>query len=190
MSTESFIAIEHTPTDVKSAIEMLSVIIQQQNDKELLLKMGAVQGVYAVYERTGDVSILEHLIIDIIMLFKNTMSVNAEIPPLSYHDMFSERRTDLIYIQTSDTNESIVLAEELIEEFLDKLQSERTGFSKNTRTTYASSLRRVIKDMDTVPLNSFGELAHKIEESINNHPGYNHNIKSAANGFIKYLLEL
>lgn len=54
--------------DVKSALDSLSGMIRCKNAPDLLLKVGEIQGAYAFYERTKDISVLEHLIIDLVLL--------------------------------------------------------------------------------------------------------------------------
>ena len=171
MNNEQFIAtkiMDPTPTDVKGAIALLSELIKQRKDSDLLIKIGAIQGAYAVYERTGDVSILEHLIIDIIMLFKNVTS------------------------QSCIPNDAVISIDDLVEDFLNKLEIERDGISSNTRKNYLASLRKIFKDMSlqVVSQNRLRELATEIDNFVKTHPEYNHNVKSAANGIVRYLREI
>ena len=44
--------------------------------------------------------------------------------------------------------------------------------------------------IDKITRNQLRELKNMIEEHMKNHTEYNHNIKSAVNGFTKYLLNL
>ena len=191
MFTENFIVLEPNPKDVKSALDMLNTMVRAQNDTELLLKMGEIQGAYTIYERTKDTTILEHIIIDIIKLFNNMLSPKRTTVKPSLSDIFGEKRTDLIYYQFENNVDKIPL-EILIEKYLDGEQKKKSKFSDNTRSGYASSLRKVFKDMGitAVTSNQLRELKNMIEEHMKNHTEYNHNIKSAVNGFIKYLLDI
>ena len=192
MSSENFIVIERTPTDVQSAIDTLSDVIRRLNDSELLIKMGAIHGAYAVYTRTGDARILEHIIIDLVMLFNVVASRGFGSGQTNPFDPETHRRTDLIYFKPYNTNEEFLSTEALIEGFLQRLKEEKKSFSENTRTTYSSSLRKIFKDMNIteIPRRKMRESAIEIERHLNEHPEYNHNIRSAAKGLVKYMLTL
>ena len=185
MITQHFITIEPNPTTVKSAIDLLSTVIKQQKNEDLLLKVGAIQGAYAVYERTADVSILEHLIIDIILLFKDVVSPARATRVPASPDLFGEGRTDLLYMQPADSCMPTISTDTLIKNFLQTLTC-----SDNTRSNYLACLRKLFKDMGVseVRQNDFPELIKKIKSTIEDHHEYNHNIRSGANGLIKYLL--
>lgn len=193
MFNESFIVMERSPSDVKEALDVLTAIVKGRGDADLLLKVGEIKGAYAVYERTNDTSILENIIIDIVLLFKKVVSPVAPVkPPKTTVSPFGEYRTDLIYYNSADTEEEKISTDELIENFLNKMAAEKKSFSSNTRTSYASSLRKIFKKMkiNNVLKCSVPGLAREIESHIKNHPEYNHNIKSAASGIVKYMLDL
>ena len=158
---------------------MLSESVKRRNDAELLLKMGGIRGAYAAYTQTGDVRILEHLIIDVILLLQAMMSDPVSVRGLSESE-------------AAAVNEPTVSTETLIDRFLTKQKEERATFSDNTRSSYASSLRKLFKDMQVqaIPERMLRGFVFEIDRHLNGHPEYNHNIKSAAAGLSKYILEM
>lgn len=187
MLNENFIAIEPKPTDVKSALEMLKTMVRARSNADLLLKMGEIQGAYAIYERTGDVKILEHIIVEIIKLFNNMLSPEKTTRKTSFFDTLTEKPTDLIYYKYENSDK--ISVETLIEDYLNNEQNKKERFSDNTRYNYETSLKKVFNDMgiQVVTNEQLHHLKDNIKEHMKNHPEYNHNIKSAVNGFIKYL---
>ena len=184
-----------TPKDVKDALDMLKGLIKISNDRKLLIKIGKLYGIYSAYENIGDVNILEQLVIEMALLCKSVLlpSVTTNLPSASAYAQGG--CTDLIYMNNVNNDDFVKTVDGLIDDFLSTLGD----CSVNTLKNYASSLRRIFKDMkneeETIIDNciqgrAYCELAAKIEECVLRHPEYNHNIKSAANNINKYLRKL
>lgn len=178
---ENFLTINKLPQTPKSSLDLLSDIIRSTNNAELLLKVGAIKGAYSVYERTGDVSILEQIVIDIVDLFSEvtifTHTTDYSIPM---------GKPNLIYAKTQKQDENTIPVESLIEDYLSKIKSD------STRGCYLSSLKKLIKQMRIfeVDKSKIRELGLEILSYLESHEDFNHNVKSAGSGFAKHLIEL
>ena len=195
MKNEKFIAVPKASqfTDVKSAIDSLSGMVRGKNDPDLLLKVGEIQGAYAVYERTKDISVLEHLIIDLVLLLEKLLTLPTPWPSMGAGHFVG--RTDLIYLESCEggnnggasreASDRAVTVDELIEDFV-------KGYSLNTGKVYSAALRTVcMEGLGVFDLSVYGlrDLAVAIANFIRENPSCNHNVKSAAGGFVKYLHE-
>lgn len=188
MSNNEFLPAVTHPTTVKAALVELASIVQKQNKPALLLKVGALQGSYAIYERTKDASILEQIIMDIIALFKEFFPLFSSMSP--HPDLL--HKPDLIYAQPSNAAKASILVSSLIDDFLKALKEKRPNVSENTQSCYGSSLRKIFGDMgvQAIPMDGLLDLATAIENHLKQHPEYNHNVVSAARGIIKHLRTL
>lgn len=184
MNKESFYTMKSVsrPNDVKSAISLLSDLVRKTNDADLLLRVGAIQGTYAVYERTNDTTLLEQLIVDIVLLLQDMVNNSAAD---FYFDKESplNRSTDLIYTKT-DIREDTIPIEKLIAKF-----TITKKFESATKSIYTSALNTVCRALGitSVSISELNSLSLRIVDHVQAHPEYNRNTRSAANGFVKFL---
>ena len=187
MNNESFLTIKQVsqPKDAKEAIQLLADLIRKRNDPDLLLRVGAIQGTYAVYERTHDTALLEQVVIDTVLLMRD-VTCNVFSVPSHGIGNFTFPKNDLIYAMPASQPET-ELVENLIRAFVETKKSEAT------RKIYTYALKTLCfdgLDQGEVAMNELNEFADLIENHLKRTPDYNHNVRGAANGFIKYLRSL
>lgn len=173
------------PTSLRDAIVWLGGEVKRRGDADLLLKLGAVQGLYRMYERTGDKGVLESLTTEVIVLVGSLVAGTTPVSEAEYLDRFTKRKTDLIYAQTLSRVAEDVTTADLINDFLSTLNN-----SENTRNNYRAALRRVLlkeRELHHVK-EGVAELVAVLDEILcESHT--NHNINSAVRRFREYLQE-
>ena len=174
--------VRQVPKDIRSALEALEGIVKEQNNADLLVKVGAIQGTYAAYERTGDIELLEQIVVDIVVLTGKL--VPAKPFGSNPKGPFSGRN-DLIYMQSIPDDPEYFVIEDLIEDYLkDK------GCEGNTYNSYRASHRNIFKNKPaSYQKHEFQALLNYLDEARENR-NFNHNIRSAAGGFRVYLRRL
>ena len=187
MNNESFLTIKQVsqPQDAKGAIQLLGDMVRKTNDPDLLLRAGAINGTYSVYERTHDAALLEQVLLDIVLLMRDVTGNGFSVPSHGIGN-FTFPKNDLIYAVSTAKPET-ELVEDLIKGFVG------TKEKASTRKIYTSALKTLCfdgLDQGEVAMNELNEFADRIEEQLRRHPEYNHNVRGAANGFIKYLRKL
>ncbi len=182
---KEFIAypVRQVPEDIRSALEALEGIVKEQNNADLLVKVGAIQGTYAAYERTGEIELLEQIIVDIVVLLGRLVPAK----PFNSNPSGSlfEGRTDLLYMQTIPDDPEYFVIEDLIEDYLkDK------GCEGNTYNSYRASLRNIFRNKPaSYQKHEFQALLNYLDE-VRENKNFNHNIRTAAGGFRIYLRRL
>ena len=130
------------PTDLVSAINVISNLVKNTNDSDLLIKMGEINGKITAYNLTKSNVVLESIIVDIAIIMQTYAKHNANY---NVNDLFTLGRPKVIYYNS--TSDQTIYLKELLDNYYVYL-TETLGKSQTVARSYKSYAKKVFVELE------------------------------------------